>query len=179
MIIDAVAPLLMEFGPAATSRQIAEAAGIAEGTIYRAFSDKEELLRAAVEKHMDPAPLLRALERIDPGLPLRSKILLAVTLMRERFRRIFGLMALFGDYRKRPSPETREAVNRVFSDLLAPDLAVLSVDPQRVAGIIQGITFSASLPQLNDGVAYSPDELTDIVLYGIAGTRPPTTVNDF
>ncbi len=178
MIIDAVAPLLMEFGPAATSRQIAEAAGIAEGTIYRAFADKEELLRAAVEKHMDPSPLLRALERIKPALPLERKVLLAVTLMRDRFRKIFGLMALFGDYRKRPSPEAREALSRVFSDLLAPDLAVLNVDPERVARVIQGLTFSASLPQLNDDIGYSAEDLTDIVLYGIAGTKPSTTTID-
>ncbi|MCU1430433.1 MAG: DNA-binding transcriptional regulator, AcrR family, partial [Actinomycetia bacterium] len=37
MIVAATLPLLLEHGDRVTSRQIAEAAGIAEGTIFRAF----------------------------------------------------------------------------------------------------------------------------------------------
>ena len=35
MLIDAVTPLLLEHGQAVTTRQIADCAGIAEGTIFR------------------------------------------------------------------------------------------------------------------------------------------------
>ena len=54
-IVDAVVPLLLEHGDAVTTRQIAEAAGIAEGTIFRVFPDKPALLLAAAEETMDPA----------------------------------------------------------------------------------------------------------------------------
>ena len=47
MIIDAVIPLILEHGVGITSRQIAEAAGVAEGTVFRAFGDKESLIAAA------------------------------------------------------------------------------------------------------------------------------------
>src|SRR3954454_19055199 len=70
MIIEATIPLLLEHGDMVTTRQIADAAGIAEGTIFRAFADKDELLAAVIEAALDPAPLERALDTIDPSLPL-------------------------------------------------------------------------------------------------------------
>src|SRR5690606_7898091 len=48
-IIEAVVPLLIEHGPTATTRQIAEAAGVAEGTLFRVFPDKRALLFAVAE----------------------------------------------------------------------------------------------------------------------------------
>ena len=73
MIIDAVIPLLLEHGRAVTSKQIAEAAGIAEGTIFRAFGDKETLVQAAIEKYLDPEPLREALRSHRPGAPARAQ----------------------------------------------------------------------------------------------------------
>ncbi|MDR0944636.1 MAG: TetR/AcrR family transcriptional regulator, partial [Bifidobacteriaceae bacterium] len=46
-ILDAVLPLLQQAGSAVSTRRIAQAAGIAEGTIFRVFRDKEELMAAA------------------------------------------------------------------------------------------------------------------------------------
>src|SRR3712207_6228007 len=52
-IIDAVLPLLEAHGEVST-RRIAEAAGIAEGTIFRVFPDKRALLLAAAERAVAP-----------------------------------------------------------------------------------------------------------------------------
>ncbi len=57
MIIAATLPLLLEHGDRVTSRQIAEAAGIAEGTIFRVFADKDEIIAAVIETALDPEPL--------------------------------------------------------------------------------------------------------------------------
>jgi len=46
MIVAATLPLLLEHGDRVTTKQIAEAAGIAEGTIFRVFADKDALIAA-------------------------------------------------------------------------------------------------------------------------------------
>src|SRR4051794_26805378 len=80
-IIDAVVPLLREHGEAVTCRQIALAAGIAEGTIFRVFADKDELLLAAFEQEVDLAPLEASIRRIDPSLPFEQRLIEATELM--------------------------------------------------------------------------------------------------
>lgn len=41
MIVRAALPLVVEYGTSVTTAQIARAAGIGEGTIFRAFGDKD------------------------------------------------------------------------------------------------------------------------------------------
>ena len=71
-IIEATLPLLLEHGATITTRQIAEAAGIAEGTIFRVFPDKESLVAAVVEAAFDTTSVDAALEAIDPDPPARG-----------------------------------------------------------------------------------------------------------
>lgn len=171
MIIEAVTPLFMKFGPQVTSRQIADAAGIAEGTVYRAFSDKASLIDAVLEKQMDFTPLRVALAAIDPSRPLEEKVLAAVTLVEAKFRDVFGLMALFDDRRPHVA-QPRNILADAFEQMLAPEADRLNCSPEVVARIIRLLAFSTSIPHLNDGVTYTPEEITDIVLYGVAGARP-------
>ncbi len=73
-IITATLPLLIEHGEMATTKQIAEAAGVAEGTIFRAFADKDALIAAVVQAAVDPGPLEAALAAIDPELPFEQQV---------------------------------------------------------------------------------------------------------
>src|SRR5690554_2475259 len=101
MIIDAVTPLLLKHGRDITSRQIADAAGVAEGTIYRAFGDKESLIEAAIARYLDPEPMRAALRLIDSSLPLDDKVFALIATLRERFATVFRIMAVLGA--ERPS----------------------------------------------------------------------------
>ncbi len=74
MIVAATLPLLLEHGDRVTSRQIAEAAGIAEGTIFRAFADKDEIIAAVVEAALDPAAARSgAVATSRPASPSRTR----------------------------------------------------------------------------------------------------------
>ena len=65
-IVAATLPLLAEHGTAVTTRQVAAAAGVSEGTIFNVFADKDELISAAFEAAIDSAPYEQALADIDP-----------------------------------------------------------------------------------------------------------------
>src|SRR5438477_5738808 len=84
MIVAIALPLLLEHGDRVTSRQIAEAAGIAEGTIFRVFADKDEVIAAVIEAALDPEPLETALAGIAPVPRLEEHLAAAVVIMQQR-----------------------------------------------------------------------------------------------
>ncbi|WP_223695069.1 TetR/AcrR family transcriptional regulator [Leifsonia poae] len=168
MIIDAVIPLLIEHGRGVTSKQIAEAAGIAEGTIFRAFGDKETLVQAAIEKYLDPEPLRDSLRAIDPALPLENKVRAIVYLMRERFQSVMRIMAVIGPQRP-PLAQGRAEYSQIVAVILEPEAGRLNWSTERTASILRLISFASAFPALNEGADFSSDELADIVLLGIAG----------
>ncbi|WP_431280077.1 TetR/AcrR family transcriptional regulator [Leifsonia poae] len=171
MIIDAVIPLLIEHGRAVTSKQIAEAAGVAEGTIFRAFGDKETLVQAAIEKYLDPEPLRDALRAIDPALPLKHKVRAIIFLLRDRFQSVMRLMAVIGGQRP-PVPQERHYFAQIIGSILEPDMHRLNWPAERIGYILRLISFATAFPALNEGVEFSIDELARIVLVGIAGDAP-------
>src|SRR4051794_680547 len=95
-LVAATLPLVMEHGRGVTSRQIADAAGVAEGTIFRAFGSKDELVEAAALSALDPGPLVEAIRRIPLDLTLRERLLELVRLYQDRFHRVGGVMRAMG-----------------------------------------------------------------------------------
>ncbi|WP_181873980.1 TetR/AcrR family transcriptional regulator, partial [Tsukamurella tyrosinosolvens] len=73
-LIAATRDALLEHGTVPTTKQIAAAAGVAEGTIFRVFDSKEDLLDAVMTESFDPAPLLAEIDAIDPALSLRDRL---------------------------------------------------------------------------------------------------------
>jgi AcrR family transcriptional regulator len=84
-LIAATLPLLRTQGLDVSTRQIAEAAGVAEGTIFRVFPDKTALICAALGQAFDPAPIVESLKNLPDVLDLRTKLQMAARIIGKRF----------------------------------------------------------------------------------------------
>ena len=165
-IIDATLPLLAVHGGHVTTRQIAEAAGIAEGTIFRVFPDKESLIEATVESAFDPAPLEAALLDIDLSLPLEARLLAAVEILERRFTSVWQLIVAVGLSRppdKRGPPPNLAALTALFE----PDRDRLSRDPEVAAQLLRSLTLAGTHPALVAGEPLSPPDIVAVLLDGI------------
>lgn len=169
-IVDAVAPLVVEHGRDITSKQIAEAAGIAEGTVFRAFGDKDSLIEAVIEKLLDPEPFRDAMRGVDPDEPLERKIADIMRLLHGRFQGVMGVMRAIGRHGRPPSRGPVEYVDLVVR-VLQPDLERLAVPPEDVAYLLRLVTFASAIQPFNQEREFTQEELVSFVVRGIAA-RP-------
>jgi AcrR family transcriptional regulator len=175
MIIRATLPLLVEHGPKVTTRMIAEAAGVAEGTIFRVFPDKETLIRAVVWEVYDPEPTLAELRTVDMRLPVRVRIMQTASILQRRLIRVINLMLAMRSHPPSVDEQTwRDAAhtaNRLMlaevARILEPDADQLRRPPMEVARILRMLIFSASHPLIADGHPLHADEITEVVLDGL------------
>nr|WP_243848605.1 TetR/AcrR family transcriptional regulator [Lysinibacter cavernae] len=172
MIIDAVTPLVLEQGSSVTSKQLAEAAGLAEGTIFRAFGDKQTLLTAVFERYLDPEPMRKELRSIDPAESLEIKVRLIIEILRNRFGNIFRIRAAIEQHSQPHLVSQREHLNRIIAELLEPDLDRLLWSRAAVSHLVRMLALASAIPRLNEGYELSSDELASMVLYGIVGSPP-------
>jgi len=168
-IIEATLPLLLAHGSSITTRQIAEAAGVAEGTIFRVFPDKESLIDAAVEAAFDSAELETQLAGIDRTLGLDARLVLAVEYMQQRIARIFQLMSQVqsstGNTPAKKPPTSEDMASLIA--LIEPDRSHLRLDPSAVAHVLRGLTFAGTHPMFAIDGPMSPTEIVSLALDGV------------
>ncbi len=168
-IIEAVRPLLVEHGEAITTRQIAAAAGIAEGTIFRVFADKDELLDAVLEAALDQAPLEAALRTIDPDLDFESQLTEATVLLQKRVVDVWTLLSHVNakrhDQVRRPMTDSPALV-----ELFAAHADEIRVEPVAAARYLRALTMSLTHPMVAAEAAAATD-IVDFVLHGV-GSGP-------
>ena len=164
-IIDAVIPLLVQHGPTVTTKQIAEAAGIAEGTIFRAFPDKDSLIRAAIEAVLDREPLEQAFGEIDPDLPFEDALREAVALIQERSLRVWRLASAVGP-RFHDASRKGMTISPGLTDLCKAHRAQLAVVPAEAAQVLNSLTVALSHPTLIDR-PMKPAAIVQRFLHGV------------
>ena len=165
MIVAATLPLLLEHGEAVTTRQIADAAGIAEGTIFRAFNDKDELIAAVVEKAMDTTALEEALVAIKLDQPFEKCLDAAIAAIQRRVADVWQLMSAVGP-RFHPEKSGPTPTSPALTKLFEAHRDRLGVKPADAAKFLRALTMSLTHPMLNDA-PMSPREVAKLFLYGV------------
>ena len=178
-IIEATIPLLREHGAGLTTKQVAEAAGIAEGTVFRAFGTKDDLVKSCATAVFDTTSVVARLRGIDTSLPLDERLAAAVDVMQRWLERIIGVMSALhaaGAAPTRPDHEhahgrpskgrlSDPAVDAAFVDLIGPDAAELRLPPEDVVNILAHLTLASAHPMLPVR-SMTPEEIVSVVLDG-------------
>ena len=103
-LIDATRPLLLEYGTSITTRQIAECADVAEGTIFRAFGTKQDLIDAVVEDCMAPEPVVAAIDAIPAEFDLEDTVTWVIKALSTRIQQIRLLMSALSEPHPHKNP---------------------------------------------------------------------------
>lgn len=126
-VVRAALPLLAEHGATVTTRQIAGAAGIAEGTVFRAFGGKDELLRTCVREALRTDQLCARIRQVEPDPDARAGLAEAAMLINDHFAHLGQVMRALvtSGYdvhhgRRAPDePDPAEVRDRFITDLSA------------------------------------------------------------
>jgi AcrR family transcriptional regulator len=174
MIVRAVLPLIVEHGAAVTTAQIARTAGIGEGTIFRAFKDKDELVEACVHEALRPDSMLELLADIPLDQPLAQRLAEAADVLSahlERMGAVAGAMHASGA-RRRGKPGDRlaslVAMRTAVAELFEPDRDELRLPPGQLGRIFLSLLFSRARDEEH---ALEIDTLVDVFLHGAVTGR--------
>jgi AcrR family transcriptional regulator len=176
-ILEAVIPLLIERGPRLTTAEMADAAGIAEGTIFRVFPNKTTLLHEALKSSFDPAPTLDQLAKIERALPLEVQLRKAAAIILERAERVHALASVLrslppseyldhGDTH-RTAMEANSMISWGLTRMFRDEAHRLAVEPSHAAAAFRGLLFAVSFPMCDPQELISADEAIEILLNGV------------
>ncbi|MBC9714188.1 TetR/AcrR family transcriptional regulator [Streptomyces sp. TRM66268-LWL] len=175
MLVQATIPLVIAYGRGVTTRQIAQAAGVGEGTIFRVFADKDELLDACVTAVLGPGNTLAELAAIDLDRPLAERLNEAAEALRadlDRMGAVLGALHTPGASRPRPGREEGTLPDRstamastrdALAELFAPEREALRLTPGRTAQLFLGLLLTEAG---GGGATGDIAELVDVFLHG-------------
>ena len=185
-ILDAVAPLLLEHGTSLTTRQLAEAAGVAEGTLFRVFDSKQELIAAAALAALEAEPAIDQLAELPGNQNLNERVTAILDIIQREIRRTRALLMAAFDrpgsegtprppHRHPAKPFHHDRQKRVAEAIIRALRSYegqLSLPPPTVAGVLQAMAFASTFHLEHDHSLTDPADVANVVLHGIALGNP-------
>ncbi|MEO6388273.1 MAG: helix-turn-helix domain-containing protein [Croceibacterium sp.] len=163
--------LLVEHGKAVSTREIAEAAGIAEGTIFRVFATKDAIIDAIFDDAFDGRADRVRMEGLEPGASLEDCLVEVVSLTQRRIQRVMALFAAVGFRQPQGRPEILEQRSQGYDAIakaLTPYASQLRTRPDAAARLLHGVVLAMTHPMLTDRPITDPAAVVALVLHGIA-----------
>lgn len=152
-IVAACIPLVLESGPSVTTKQIADAAGVAEGTIFKAFDDKDDLIGATVDAIADPTAIELALSEIDPALDVEAQLEAAAGLLQRRIVDVWRVHEMLPHRPKRAPIVVSPGLVAIFT----AHADRIELDPTTAALRFRAIVLALTHPLLLDQPATSAE----------------------
>ena len=175
-IVDSTLPVLLAQGPDLSTREIAAAAGVAEGTIFRVFDSKEELITAVIDAATRPTATLAALAALEPQtLDQRTEAVLDIlTHNVQRIRSLFSHLAKAGVQPHPPKGHHHDHRDGRAQVIAATATAFddyadqLTVPTETLARLLSAMAFATSFDVGTSDTPPSPATLARLVLHGVA-----------
>jgi AcrR family transcriptional regulator len=163
-ILAAVTPLITDLGDAVTTRELAGAAGVSEGTIFNVFADKDELLSAVLEAALDQEPFEQAIRQIAPDAPLQAQLIEATMLIQHRIVDVWRLISSLGARFERP--ERPLPLSPALAEVFAAHSHQIALRPPEAAQLLRALVLSLTHPMLATE-PMTADRIVEIFLHGI------------
>ena len=185
-IIEATLPLLLERGTDVSTREIAQAAGIAEGTIFRAFETKQDLIHAAIHTALIPDAAVARLAELPSGQGVSQRVSAIIEVLRDEIHRTRSLFAHFARPSVEPVPvgphrppfggmhppfhphANKNRLNAAVAEALEPCSGELAVSTAFATNLLSALAFASSFTLTEGEPPISSEALSDVVLHGIA-----------
>ncbi len=159
-----------------TTRELAAAAGVAEGTLFSVFEDKHSLLMAVIQRRLDPRPVREQLARfvgdgaLEEGLVgVANVILPSIADVHPLVVALHGIAGQACENRLGGKGAIREWLGAVSDAVVAvttPHAAELRVTPARFSHMFSTLLFASRMPHLAAEDRASAEDIVRFCLRG-------------
>lgn len=175
-ILGAIAPAVLKHGAAVTSRQLAQAANVAEGTLFRTFGDKEALLLAFLEREMRECFSAAELSEVPGEDGLEAYIDAAIHLLRDRFARANRVWMALGHLAVQGTEIAAHALEVLRGQLaegLVPFASRMRISREAAAEILISLVMSSASEWGKFSPLATREDIRTVLMYGIVRESTP------